>query len=197
MRKLSLCLLLLFPLLLSTPAWAQEHEITTTLNSGALSWFTAGRSDNDGRYKVQTIDLYLGHRLDLGSGLQLGTLAAFFREKISAEGGITASDEGTSQQLRLMIGPVFNFASGSASASPADSAYNDAFFAELLAGINFGKFDKLDVDKDLVWRASLGKRFALADNVSYSPNLSYRRSLGDGRFSQEFRLNYLVLSIFF
>jgi hypothetical protein len=175
--------------LISTPALAQsQHEVNSALSSGALSWFSAGRTTDDGRYKVQSIDLYLGYRYDVGNGVQLGGQVSFFREKITGENGITASDAGTSTQYRLMAGPTFNFGS---------EALNDAYYFEVLAGFNAGKFDELDLDKDFIWRASLGKRFALADNVSYSPNLSYRRIVGDSRFSQELRLNYLVLSVFF
>ena len=133
---------------LEMSSYQLELTLSITFDVAVLMNITPDHLDRHGGF-----DGYVGYRLDVGSGLQLGGQILGFYEKIYGENGITASDEGTTKQLRLLAGPTFNFGS---------ETLNDAAFVEILAGINFLKFNEYDLDKDFVWRASVGKRFALA-----------------------------------
>jgi len=85
----------------------------------------------------------------------------------------------------LMAGPTINFSKN----------YNSAFFFGVQAGISNSTYYSANAKK-FIYSADLGKRFALADNISWNPAFSMLH-IPSGDADPDYSLNLFSFSLFF
>ena len=153
------------------PAPSFKHEIQGS--SGSLTFDRlsySGKSANN--FGASAGAAYF---MTVSENLQLG---------IKPTAYFTHSSSVSDHYESIMVGPRFNIMS-------ANDNMNAALYADVMGGTAFGK----DYNPDLRLGADVGKRIPLADNVSYSPEFSYRFIKHKGFKYHTFSLDFLQFSI--
>ena len=92
--------------------------------------------------------------------------------------------------VSLLVGPTLNYS--------LNGKLEDAFFLRTLGGINYNRSESdFGTLNNTAWEynVSAGKRFALAENISYSPAVEYNRveDFDEG----DLRIKFVSFSFFF
>jgi hypothetical protein len=160
-----------FTLLFVVPALAETHEVVATATRGSM-----GASSGFKFFQATT-----HYRYTLSESFQLGS-------KISTN--FSSADTFSSKSLRFSVGPVFNFGAES---------LQDSYFLDAQVGIGISKYnDAGDWDGSRSLSLNFGKRFALAESVSYNPSLYWTRTwIGSTSFPASFGIEFLAIAVHF
>lgn len=175
---------IIFVLVLSTLAHAQNHMVEFKADSLLIGSFTF--SDSNGHRDSNHGSLVFNFARSVSEHIQVGVQGGYNRSKSSYE---------TSESYSALVGAIYNF----------NTDFRDTFYASLYAGglwTNYYSGHGNVRSEYLIPKVSFGKRIPLTrfslENVTYTPEVSYQYmdETSSGYWTQSVSIKFLQFSLF-
>ncbi len=174
MKKILIVALVLFSAFSYAGPLKRHMIITQTGSTASID------NNSNGNYDLNTISLVGGYYYTLNEYLQVGGQGSYY---------IYSSMDDTAYSLTP--GLIFNLP------MKAQDGIENSFYAQLNVGY-MGSTGEVSTVSEFYYTTEIGKRFALLENLSYSPSIGMLHlPFRDGNSDPSFIINLVKISILF